>query len=106
MSLVVRIARQVDSVDCERLEAKNLNGEGVDSRGKFAKLVDPVVAGASFEDRLGYLVGDQNSCILNNFSVDKTMIIKAIQTRYNLFESYLDIEMSYIVGVEEAGDDR
>jgi len=34
------------------------------------------------------------------------MIIKAIQTRYNLFESYLDIEISYIVGVEEAGDDR
>jgi len=70
LPFVFRIACQVDSVDRERLEATNLNVEGVDARGKFTKLVGSAVAGAGFEDCLSGLIGDQNSCTLNDPAVN------------------------------------
>nr|WP_254063891.1 hypothetical protein [Granulicella sp. S190] len=57
LSVVVRVDCEVNAIDCQGLEARNLNAEGVDAKGNLAKLVRAAAGRAGFEDCLCCLIG-------------------------------------------------
>ena len=57
---VVGVESEVDSVDCEGLEAGRLDAQRVGANGKLTKLVTSFAVGARSEDSLRRLIGEDD----------------------------------------------